>query len=117
MLTAAAIASHPKTDAEWRTKWEADLREQEARLEYGRTVGDLKRMLKRARRTMCAIRIGAENDRRDVVYAPMTIAALRRILRIFNDDEPMACELDPATGALTVGTLRAIDKAREAQSQ
>lgn len=101
---------------EMRAKWEAASRAREARLEYGRTVGDLRRLLKGARQVQIALRTGSADYANDVVFPVVSRAAVRMMFKYYKDDEFAPCEFDPDEKSLSIGTLRAIHKAQETAS-
>lgn len=66
---------------EMRAQWEANSRAREARLEYGRTVADLRRLLKRAIRVQIAVRVGSDTSNHDVHFPTTTVGAVRTMFR------------------------------------
>ena len=105
------LATTTITD-EMRARWEADARDRRERSEYGRTVGDVRSFLKKARRVQIAIRTGSFEDDRDVHFPCISVAAVGRMFKGFSADEFAASEFDPVERTLCIGTLNAIRKAR-----
>ncbi len=89
-------------------RWEREARAREERLEYGLTVADLRRLLKRALRVQIAVRIGSDSCDYDVSFPPTTAAAVRKMFGAYQPDEKVPCEFDPVERALVVGGFRSI---------
>ncbi|SDC09012.1 hypothetical protein SAMN05216337_1001228 [Bradyrhizobium brasilense] len=105
-----ATVSSTITD-EMRAQWEAESRAREARLEYGRTVEDLRRLLKRALSIQIAVRVGSDSSSRDCNFPFVTASAVRRMFRSYQADEIVPCEFDPIDRQLVIGGIRSIHKA------
>lgn len=105
-------ASSTITD-EVRAKFEADNLAREQRSEYGRTVGDLRRLLKNVDQVQVAVRTGSIDSIHDVNFPFVTSDAALTMFRHMGDDEFTACEFDPVEKTLCVGSRRSIRKAQE----
>jgi hypothetical protein len=83
-------------------------REQEASVEYGRTVADARKLAKRAGYFMIAVRTGTQEH--DYIPVPSRRAFLA-MLRNREASGCMPCEYRPNDLTLSVGTITAIRKA------
>lgn len=106
-----AVSAEPDLTAR-RAAFEARMRAREERSEYGRTVGDLRRLLKRARYVQVIVRI-TDAQWGNQAFMQMTRDGTRKAIRFMGDDERMPCEFDPEDKSLVIGSLRAIDKAKQ----
>jgi hypothetical protein len=112
MATTAPFESEADSAA-WRADFETRCRAKEERSEYGRTLADARRFVKRAKE--CVIFVQTRHDGTDSTCMLFSGAAARRALRLGKDDEPMPCEFDPLERKLVIGSYRAIEKAQGAK--
>ena len=103
-----------QTQDDWRADFEARCRAKEARSEYGRTLADARRFVKRAKE--CVIFVPTRNGGLASTCILFSGAAARKALRLGKDDEPMPCEFDPQERKLVIGSYRAIEKTQEPRS-
>jgi len=103
MISASTI-----TDED-RARFEAARRAEEARLEYGRTLDDVRHLLKRAK----FVRLWVRRNRDDAFIFDTTKAAFLKETTYLKGTDAMPCEFDPEERRLTIGSWRAIYKSEE----
>jgi hypothetical protein len=91
-------------------KREAASRAHEARIEYGRTVADARRLLKRAKSVRLWVRRGLGDDG---LIIDITPSAFRTSTKYDQAGDAMPCSFDPDDHRLRIGCIRALHKARE----
>ncbi len=90
-----------------RTKQVESSRPTDAAPEYGRTVADAMRVMRRVRRVLVSVRVGQH----DHAWMDMPVECLLSEIGRSSPDELFATCFNPRTGTLTVGGLDAIVRA------
>jgi hypothetical protein len=97
-------------DDDRRAKFQEQMREREARSEYGVTVGDVRSFLKRARTIQIAVRVG-ETVSDSCAFLMISKTSFLKSLKYSANHERMPSVFDPLERSLVIGSLAAIHKA------
>ena len=92
-------------------RMEAAVRERDARLEFGLTVDDARRLLKRAKRVRLWVRRGFNDD---ALIIDITPSAFRTSTKYDRGPDPMPCQFHPENQCLSIGNIASIYHARDA---
>lgn len=88
-----------------RARYQAAREAEEARLEYGITVDDVRRLLKKAKTVDLWVRRDRDGGANII---SISAAVARKSLKYSRGTEAMPCDFDPETKLLSIGMLRAI---------